>query len=552
MRAVRAEPKNLFDATAAGATLSKTLWPGTYTVTLPSPGDGKVADLYSGSTVIGGVIAPSAGTTGLLLDFAAVGAADETLVIEIGKLPDGDGIAIPLASVSLKSMTTSGTVANVNPFTGAVTSSVTWRLFDLATITNKSQIGDVQVAVGGSEDNTPCQLILNTTQATFYYIVVTSLGALTRALCVVTPADALTPTTSGALSVTVSADTEFPAAAALADNTATPTTTSIGSFGMVYDGANWDFSRGTAADGTLVNLGTNNDVTVTGTVTVASHAVTNAGTFVVQVDGTALTRLTDIETNTDSGAVIGNGAAATAQRVTLANDSTGVIATVTTVTTVGAVTAITNALPAGTALLGKVGVDQTTPGTTNAVAVISGQAGIAGGTGVDGATVPRVTLATNVGLPAGTNAIGKLAANSGVDIGDVDVTSIAAGTNLIGKVYAKEGTDLIYDGTTALTPKFAIIDVATSGDNTLVAAVASRKIRVLSLWMVASAAVTVRFESGAAGTALSGQAQLAANGGFVLPYNPLGWFESASGVLLNLELSGAISVDGGLTYVEVP
>lgn len=37
-------------------------------------------------------------------------------------------------------------------------------------------------------------------------------------------------------------------------------------------------------------------------------------------------------------------------------------------------------------------------------------------------------------LPAGTNAIGKLSANSGVDIGDVDVTSIAAGSNLIGNV----------------------------------------------------------------------------------------------------------------------
>lgn len=37
-------------------------------------------------------------------------------------------------------------------------------------------------------------------------------------------------------------------------------------------------------------------------------------------------------------------------------------------------------------------------------------------------------------LPAGTNAIGKLAANSGVDIGDVDVLSIAAGDNNIGNV----------------------------------------------------------------------------------------------------------------------
>lgn len=37
-------------------------------------------------------------------------------------------------------------------------------------------------------------------------------------------------------------------------------------------------------------------------------------------------------------------------------------------------------------------------------------------------------------LGAGTLAIGKLAANSGVDIGDVDITSIAAGDNNIGNV----------------------------------------------------------------------------------------------------------------------
>jgi len=47
-----------------------------------------------------------------------------------------------------------------------------------------------------------------------------------------------------------------------------------------------------------------------------------------------------------------------------------------------------------------------------AVNIIAGQVGIAGGTGVDGATVPRVTLATDVGLPAGSN-----------NIGDVDVLS---------------------------------------------------------------------------------------------------------------------------------
>ena len=51
-----------------------------------------------------------------------------------------------------------------------------------------------------------------------------------------------------------------------------------------------------------------------------------------------------------------------------------------------------------------------------------------GGTGVDAAGVQRVSLATDIALPAGTNAIGKLAANSGVDIGDVDITSVVPGT----------------------------------------------------------------------------------------------------------------------------
>lgn len=50
------------------------------------------------------------------------------------------------------------------------------------------------------------------------------------------------------------------------------------------------------------------------------------------------------------------------------------------------------------------------------------------------ATAVPVSLATLPALVAGAAAIGKLAANSGVDIGDVDVTSISAGTNAIGNV----------------------------------------------------------------------------------------------------------------------
>jgi len=47
---------------------------------------------------------------------------------------------------------------------------------------------------------------------------------------------------------------------------------------------------------------------------------------------------------------------------------------------------------------------------------------------VDAAGKLWTNCEVTVALPAGTNAIGKLAANSGVDIGDVDVTSVITGT----------------------------------------------------------------------------------------------------------------------------
>ena len=186
-----------------------------------------------------------------------------------------------------------------------------------------------------------------------------------------------------------------------------------------------------------------------------------------------------------------------------------------------------------------------------AVNLIASQVGISAGSGTVAANSPRVVLATDVALPAGTNAIGKLSPNSGVDIGDVDILTQPARDRLTDNVGAALQTDVILSDTTALTPKFAVIDAASSGDNTLVALVSSKKIRVLSLFMVSAGTVNARFESGAGGTALSGQMNLVANSGFTLPFNPVGWFESGSGVLLNLELSAAISVAGCLVDGEV-
>lgn len=99
--------------------------------------------------------------------------------------------------------------------------------------------------------------------------------------------------------------------------------------------------------------------------------------------------------------------------------------------------------------------------------------------------------------------------------------------------------------------KHVALDAATSGDNTLVAAVDGKRILVTSLFLVSAGTVNVRFESGAGGTALTGQMNLVANTGFALNFNEYGWFKTEKGTLLNLELSGSVSVDGSLSYIEV-
>jgi len=99
--------------------------------------------------------------------------------------------------------------------------------------------------------------------------------------------------------------------------------------------------------------------------------------------------------------------------------------------------------------------------------------------------------------------------------------------------------------------KHGVIDVASSGDNTIKTAVSGKRIKVLALFLVSAGTVNVRFESGASGTALTGQMNLIANTGFALNYNPAGWFITVKDELLNLELSSGVSVDGSFAYLEV-
>ena len=75
----------------------------------------------------------------------------------------------------------------------------------------------------------------------------------------------------------ITADTELPAAAVLADNTANPTVPGVGAFLLAFDGSTFDRVRGDSTDGLLVNLGANNDVTISGTASVSFSPKTSGG-----------------------------------------------------------------------------------------------------------------------------------------------------------------------------------------------------------------------------------------------------------------------------------
>jgi hypothetical protein len=119
-------------------------------------------------------------------------------------------------------------------------------------------------------------------------------------------------------------------------------------------------------------------------------------------------------------------------------------------------------------------------------------------------------------------------------------------------VNVAQDTAVIKNGSTSLTPKFAAISASSSGNNTLVASVVGKKIRVLAYNIIGNGAVNAKFQSGAGGTDLTGLKYIAAaGGGICAPFNPVGWFETASATLLNLNLSSAVAVGGELVYVEV-
>jgi len=95
--------------------------------------------------------------------------------------------------------------------------------------------------------------------------------------------------------------------------------------------------------------------------------------------------------------------------------------------------------------------------------------------------------------------------------------------------------------------KSAFFTGSASGD--VVPLVALKKIRVLSLVITASAACTVKLQSGGA-TDLTPPFHLAANGNLSIS-NPLGLTETAAGAKLNAVLASAATYSVFVTYREV-
>lgn len=166
---------------------------------------------------------------------------------------------------------------------------------------------------------------------------------------------------------------------------------------------------------------------------------------------------------------------------------------------------------------------------------------IAPGTGVS-LNTSSVTISNILtSIPAGINNIGQV--------------ELATGTNYIGYASVYQSTDIIYNGAVPLTPKMIGVGGNTSGNNTLVAAVTSKKIRILSIFLISAGTVNMYIEDSTTGTNIIGTntfpIPLVANSGFQLGLNQFGHGETVAGEALVMVLSAAVAVSGCITYIEV-
>lgn len=294
----------------------------------------------------------------------------------------------------------------------------------------------------------------------------------------------------------------------------------------VWDGANWARAVGNSTDGITVNLGTNNDVTVTGSVT--ANAGTNLNTSALATSANQITlgsSTTKLNDGTDTALVTaggllqvdGSGVTQPVSGTVTVTDGAGALnvivdsGTVTTVSTVTSVTAIANALPAGDNNIGNVDV---------------------------------LTIA------AGNN-----------NIGDVDATLAAETTKVIGTVRNLGNAGAAFDAATAAAPPanavyvaglqsgatggllggipvcdgFANVNVVTATTTLIITGVSGRQVYICGINLVTAAANNVAFVAGTDATC--GTSTAGMNGGTTAA---TGWNFAANGGIAHGSGLGAV------------
>jgi hypothetical protein len=131
--------------------------------------------------------------------------------------------------------------------------------------------------------------------------------------------------------------------------------------------------------------------------------------------------------------------------------------------------------------------------------------------------------------------------------GTVAVSSSPASARTTDSMAAALQTDALMNGLTALTPKFATLNLTATGD--VITAVGGKKLRVLAAVVNVNLDGTFGFRDNV--TLFGAAWTLRQGGGFVLPFNPLGWFETTSGNKLSAALATITQACGFIVYAEV-
>lgn len=111
------------------------------------------------------------------------------------------------------------------------------------------------------------------------------------------------------------------------------------------------------------------------------------------------------------------------------------------------------------------------------------------------------------------------------------------------------GGAIVNESNVRVTVSRAYVNASASGSTLALAAVTGKSIRVLSVVAVATSDVTIKFLSGA--TPISADFPISSRGGFSMPRNVDGWFQTVSGDALNVNLSAAIATGVIFTYALV-